>query len=101
VGLGQLAGRLLHAQREPFLPQFQHVGLQLVGGLAAQFLDRRHQQRQVANRRVVGSAVLQVLLVAVAVRNLRKFEQLANRAAGIKIVVHRGDEPRLARRRGV
>src|SRR5690606_30570842 len=33
VGLGELAGGLLHAQRELLLLQLDHVGLQLVGRL--------------------------------------------------------------------
>src|SRR5690606_18650637 len=44
VGLGQLAGRLLHAQGETLLLQLQQVALQFVRGLAAQFLGRRHQR---------------------------------------------------------
>src|SRR3546814_13437708 len=39
VGLGELAGGLLHAQRELLLLQLDHVGLQLVGRLPAEFLE--------------------------------------------------------------
>src|SRR5690606_33545732 len=39
VGLGELAGRLLHAQRELLFLQLQQVRLQLVCRLLAEFLD--------------------------------------------------------------
>jgi len=39
VGLGQLAGGLLHAQGELFLAQLAQVGVELLGRLLAQFLD--------------------------------------------------------------
>src|SRR5690606_10102202 len=44
VGPGQLAGCLLHAEREALLLQIKQVGLQLSRGLAAQFLGRSHQR---------------------------------------------------------
>src|SRR5690606_14772652 len=39
VGLGELAGRLLHAQRELLLLQLEQVRLQIVRRLLAEFLD--------------------------------------------------------------
>src|SRR5690606_24099692 len=39
VGLGELAGRLLHAQRELLLLQLEQVRLQFVRRLLAEFLD--------------------------------------------------------------
>src|SRR3546814_5197891 len=51
VGLGELAGGLLHAQRELLLLQLDHVGLQLVGRLPAEFLE--FHQRTVRVTKVV------------------------------------------------
>src|SRR3546814_6112143 len=54
VGLGELAGGILHAQRELPLLQLDHVGLQLVGRLPAEFLE--FHQRTVRVTKVVVTA---------------------------------------------
>src|SRR3546814_14294305 len=50
VGLGELAGGLLHAQRELLLLQLDHVGLQLVGRLPAEFLEFHQRTVRVTKR---------------------------------------------------
>src|SRR3546814_16020615 len=54
VGLGELAGGLLHAQRALLLLQLDHVGLQLVGRLPAEFLEFPHRTVRVPKVGVTG-----------------------------------------------
>src|SRR5690606_11337960 len=49
VGLGELAGGLLHAQGELLLVQLEQVALELFGGLAAEFLDVHQRTVRVTN----------------------------------------------------
>src|SRR5690606_27733935 len=49
VGLGKLAGGLLHAQGELLLVQLEQVALELFGRLPAEFLDVHQRTVRVTN----------------------------------------------------
>ena len=62
-----------------------------------QLFERGHEERERADGLVVGAAGFEVVLVAVAVGDFCELEQLGDGAAGVEVVVHRGEEFLLAR----